>query len=95
MDERGSLVEKFKKKDEVPILEKGMGELIKQMRGFQQMKAMVMQQFQQKEQALSTMSQQLMQMMPKKPERELQGMNFPEEQGQGQGQGQPDMKIRY
>ena len=103
-DNRGDLVEKYKKKDEVPILEKGIQRAIKAMRSFQLVKGIVMQKMAQEEQRLATMGQRLMATVPKEPGRNLQGMNFPDSapqpgagQPQNQTQARPgyDPQIRY
>jgi len=103
-DNQGDLVEKYKKKEGVPLLEKGIQRAIKDMRSFQLVKGMVMKRMAQEEERLATTGQQLMSMMPKEPSRDLQGMSFPNSapqpsggQPQDQTQTQPgfDPQIRY
>ena len=106
MDIQGDLVEKYKKKDDVPLLEKSIQEAVKRMKDFQMAKQAIMKQLEEREQAYATVGQQLMSMMPQEPGRELQGMNFgdeedPEQEMGGMGQQGPmvppgaDPQLRY
>jgi len=89
-DMRGDLVEKYKKKDGVPALEKGIQETVKRMRSFQAAKALVMQKINKEEEGIKLVGKTLLKMLPKDPQKDPQGMNF-----SNQGESEPDLMIRY
>ena len=94
MDEQGSLVEKYKVKKGMPQAFGVFGQFLKKAKQLRIVKQMFLQNIGQQEQQVYTMVERLKSLL-NDPEKELQGMNFPdEEEGQGPQQ-QPDMNIRY
>jgi len=91
-DQRGDPVEGYKLgKETKPLLSK-IRSTQKKIKAFQQIKAAITAKFNETEQALTTQSQTLLNLLPAEPMRSLQGMDFPDEEEENP---QGDQMIRY
>jgi len=78
-DVRGVPVESYKLKPGLPTLLKEIRALQRKMKNFQKIKAAFQKQFDDAEKVIMTQGSYLMSIMPEQPIRDMEGMNFQEE----------------